>query len=343
MIKDNLIQKMLREYDEKHSLYSAFTTKQEHLISELLHERSFLPHSITARVKNRQSLQDKLSRPDADYAQLSNVTDISGVRITTYFSDDVDKIAEHLDREFEIVKEYSVDKRKTMDADRFGYLSLHYVAKLPGERLKLTEYRRFPNLLCEIQIRSILQHAWAEIEHDLGYKTRTAVPQALRRRFSRLAGLLELADEEFITIRDALIAYRDKLPQEIKKSPATITLDKLSLAQFLKSNPVAKNLDAKVASFFGATLYDHDQSLENDLIQLNFLGIKTISELEAALQSNRELILKFAKSWIGSLGEPQIVRGISLLYLGYVLVAQSGSRDYALRFLNALVAAWRRA
>jgi putative GTP pyrophosphokinase len=52
---------------------------------------------------------------------------VTGVRITTYFSDEVDKIAEHLEKEFEIVKEHSVDKRKTIDADRFGYLLLQKI------------------------------------------------------------------------------------------------------------------------------------------------------------------------------------------------------------------------
>jgi putative GTP pyrophosphokinase len=333
MTKDEIVQQILSEYDAKLSLYTAFTSKQQHLISELLQERSFSPHSVTSRVKSRKSLENKLRRTDADYAQLSNVTDVAGIRITTYFTDEVDMIAKHLETEFEIVNEHSVDKRKTMDADRFGYLSLHYVVKLSDARLTLTEYRRFPNLVCEIQVRSILQHAWAEIEHDLGYKARLAVPQFLRRRFSRLAGLLELADEEFVTIRDELSDYSEKLPEEIRQSPADVTLDKLSLAEFLTSNQTAARLDQELASLFGAELQLNLAVVENDLALVSFFGIRTVSELESALKQNATVIRGFAKDWIGSSKETSLGRGICLLYLGYVLVGQSGSVEYALRFL----------
>lgn len=335
MTKDELIQKILREYDEKHSLYTAFTVKQEHLVSEILEEHALSPHSITSRVKKRQSLQDKLKRPDANYSLLGDVSDVSGVRVTTYFSDEVDEVASWLDEEFDVVKDQSVDKRKILDPDRFGYLSLHYVVKLSTQRLKLTEYRRFPQLICEIQIRSILQHAWAEIEHDLGYKSRIAVPRPLRRRFSRLAGLLELADEEFVAIRGALESYKEELPTEIQQSPSEVTLDKLSLTEFLRTNRTIEELDAKIASFFGAKLREPSDLIEHNLKCLNFLGINTISELETVLRKNSSTISDFARIWIGNRKESSIQRGISLLYLWYVITAQSQKMENALAFINA--------
>lgn len=334
MIKDEIIQKILREYDEKHSLYTAFTRKQEHLVSEILEDNALSPHSVTSRVKRRQSLEDKLKRPDATCSAIGDVSDVSGVRITTYFTDEVDEVASWLDNDFDVLKDLSIDKRKMLDPDRFGYLSLHYVVRLSPERLKLTEYRRFPQLICEIQIRSILQHAWAEIEHDLGYKTQIAVPQPLRRRFSRLAGLLELADEEFVAIRNALNSYKEKLPQEIRESPSEVTLDKLSLIEFLATNETIKAIDTKIASFFGARLRDKSDMIEHDLECLKFFGIQTISQLKAVLTQNESTISDFSRIWIDARKESSVQPGISLLYLWYVLLAQSQDMQRALSFIH---------
>jgi len=66
----------------------------------------------------------------------------------------------------------------------------------------LPEYKRFSGLVAEIQVRTILQHAWAEIEHDIQYKAISALPTRVRRRFASLAGLIEIADREFQAIDD---------------------------------------------------------------------------------------------------------------------------------------------
>ena len=64
----------------------------------------------------------------------------------------------------------------------------------------------------------MLDHAWAEIEHDLGYKARDTVPAAARRRLSRLAGLLEMADQEFVAIRRDLDEYAAALPAPSRRT-----------------------------------------------------------------------------------------------------------------------------
>ena len=64
-------------------------------------------------------------------------------------------------------------------------------------------------LVAEVQVRTILQHAWAEIEHDIQYKSTIAIPNTIRRRFMALAGLLEIADREFQAIQN-----EDKLLKE---------------------------------------------------------------------------------------------------------------------------------
>ena len=105
------------------------------------------------------------------------------MRIITYFAEEVDAVAQLIEREFTIDRKNSIDKRMALDPDQFGYLSVHYIVSLAANRSQLPEYAALSGLSAEIQIRSILQHAWAEIEHDLGYKSQTAVPRDVVRQF----------------------------------------------------------------------------------------------------------------------------------------------------------------
>src|SRR5207249_2570243 len=86
--------------------------------------------------------------------------------------------------------------------------SVHYSVRLSDNRSGLPEYARFAELVAEIQVRTIMQHAWAEIEHDIQYKAVETIPSRIRRRFMDLAGLLEIADREFQAIADEDEALR---------------------------------------------------------------------------------------------------------------------------------------
>lgn len=188
-MRKKLLSTILKEYGRNLTLYGQFTNKVAELLKELLNEHNLKVHSVTCRIKTEESLENKLLGSKDKYECLEDITDVSGIRIITYFEDEVDKIANMINEEFDIDKENSIDTRAMLDPDRFGYLSAHYVVKLHPSRLKLREYKRFSDCKAEIQVRSILQHAWAEIEHDTGYKSKQEVPREIRRKFSRLAGI----------------------------------------------------------------------------------------------------------------------------------------------------------
>lgn len=314
---------ILDQYDQERHLYTAFTNKVSSLIAEILRENGIHVHSVTSRVKDRQSLAKKLSRPDCPYSSLSDVTDIAGVRITTYLEDDVSKVAKLLEEEFKVDHQNSGDKGALLDPDRFGYLSLHHVVSLLPERCRLVEYRRFPRMKAEVQTRSILQHAWAEIEHDLGYKSTQEVPRTIRRRFSRLAGLLELADQEFISIRNELTAYENNVPERIEATPQLVGIDKASLTAFLSKSELVKQLDSKIATLTGATLRFDEEPMANHVLRLKFFKIETISELERSLREQSALLLAFADKWLPGHKVGTLHAGISVFYLGYALIAQT--------------------
>lgn len=323
----------IRDYRERRTLYADFAATLASLVRQILQDGSINIHSVTHRAKEVVSLDRKVAQQGRSYATLGDLTDLAGVRVTTYFHDDVDKAARLIEREFQIDTANSMDKRSFLDPDRFGYVSLHYVVALSSNRSELPEYRRFQGLKAELQLRSLLQHVWAEIEHDLGYKSARSVPAIIRRRFARLSGLLELADAEFVAIREELSAYEREVPHRIETEPAAVPLDRASLLAFQGESKVLKRVDAAIASYAAAVIVPPaDSMVSSSLADLSFVGISTIAGLEAALHKNEDAIKRFAKLWIGGSRYNPLVQGISLFYLTYVLLARERNRDRMLEW-----------
>lgn len=335
-VRKDVMTTVIEEYDNQCGIYSSFTEKMEKLVRDLIKENDLRVHSINSRLKTRASLQAKLTRLERKFSKLDSVTDISGVRIITYFADDVDKISEVIEREFDVDEKRSVDRRELLDPDRFGYLSLHYVVRLSTARLKLTEYHRFAKCHAEIQIRSILQHAWAEIEHDLGYKGKYAVPREIRRRFSRLAGLLEIADTEFAQIRGSLQKYEQDVPKQIIKTPTLVLVDKASLLSFIRTNPTVHELDKKIASITESRIVEDEEFVNILLKELRYADLRTIAELDSSLVKLGKIVEKFAKSYLIHSKYKQLSAGICLGYLIYVLIASKKSIRKAHDYLDAM-------
>lgn len=324
---------ILAEYDSQRDLYAAYSIKLRELIHELLNEQKIQVHAVTSRVKGREELRNKILRPGSKYETLADITDIAGIRITTYFADDVDGVAKVIESEFTIDQENSIDKRASLALDRFGYLSLHHIISLAPSRAQLLEYRRFPAIKAEVQTRSILQHAWAEIEHDLGYKSRLSVPRNIRRRFSRLAGLLELADQEFCTIRDDLRLYEKEVPEQIRRNPRDVKLDLASLTAFVTNDPEVVDADRAIAESDGGTIKADLKYLEFELDKYQLLGIETIAQLAEALRQHKDEVIKFAELWLAQnprrKKKRKFTSGISLFFLSHMLPAARGDARLA--------------
>jgi putative GTP pyrophosphokinase len=186
---------LLSEFKENKELFDSFRERIVNLLKDLLSNSKIVTHQINSRTKTFDSLSNKIINK-GKYTDLNDITDIVGIRIITYLDSDVDQVEQLVRKEFEIDNHNSIDKR-LLQTNEFGYRSLHLVGLLETSRLKLTEYERYKGLKFEIQIRSILQHAWAEIEHDLGYKGKSSIPDSYIRSFNRLSALLETADIEF--------------------------------------------------------------------------------------------------------------------------------------------------
>lgn len=331
MTSDNL----LTQFDNNTSLYESFTDRLQRLVSEILETRGIRVHSVASRTKSRESFRQKVTLSEGRYREIDEVTDVSAVRVVTYFANDVHSVADAIRADFLIDASNSVDKRDLLDPDRFGYLSLHYVVSLPMGRTELTEFRRFAGLKAEVQVRSILQHAWAEIEHDLGYKTSLGVPRDVRRQFSRLAGLLELADAEFVAIRDALERYEAAVPQLIETQPGHVHLDKASLKNLISEGPIVPELDSALAQFTEGKLFIGvgDESIETYVAGFKVLGITTIAELTRALEMHRHKIIAFASRWL-SKKSSGLSQAAALHYLAIVRLAELNDQAVAEKYFS---------
>ena len=201
------------------------------MLSDIVKELGLTVLAVEHRVKEEKSLAGKLERKGDLYNTFEDITDILGLRVVCVLSDEIDKIGKKVEETFVVDWENSSDKRALIKEDAFGYLSLHYICSLPfGDK--------WPDEICgkkfEIQIRTILQHAWSAIHHDIGYKSDFGVPREIRRQFARLAGLLELADDEFVRARDNMVGYTEDIRQRIITDDADdITINMISLNEYV--------------------------------------------------------------------------------------------------------------
>jgi putative GTP pyrophosphokinase len=203
-----LLQRVIEDYGKRRPLYQEFAEVVRFILQEELHSKSIRVHSIEVRAKSIESFRRKVtqaresgSEETAPKDPLTEISDLAGVRVITFFTKTLAEVDSLLHEQFEVLE---IDnKSETLkESNRVGYHSVHYLVKLLPNRTELAEYNRFADLVAEIQVRTILQHAWAEIEHDIQYKSLETMPTAIRRRFIMLAGLLELADREFQAIHD---------------------------------------------------------------------------------------------------------------------------------------------
>ncbi len=159
--------------------------------------------SVSGRAKSVASFAAKAARQidgtPVFRDPLHDITDQIGVRVITYLYPDVSAVAGLLADQATVLDDRDMGQ-ETASEGRFGYSSRHLLLEMDAARAV-----RLP---VQVQIRTVLQHAWAEFEHDIRYKG--TIPEEhvpdLDRRFTLAAGLLELADREFSQIRDRLQA-----------------------------------------------------------------------------------------------------------------------------------------
>lgn len=291
------VEYILSEYDSYTSILEKYLSFLLSYFKDLVcNKNKMYLASISGRVKTHDSLRGKLLLKGDKYKDLLDITDLIGIRIITIFSDEVDIIASLIERDFKIDYENSIDKRKIYEVDRFGYMSLHFICYLPDKFMSdsLTEediklYKRFR---FEVQVRTNLQHVWATVFHDIGYKSDVEVPREYIRRLTRLAGLLEIADDEFLSIRNNIGEYRKKVKSLVSSGVfKDISFNIDSYRDYLSMHPF-HDLVNRVAKITNAEVEYVDFIKYYDV--LVEIGIKNLSELENMRLKYSEAVYRLA-------------------------------------------------
>lgn len=285
-------------YSENIETYNLYTKRVEELIKTIIVGDEIPIHSISCRVKTLSSCIEKCQRK-AYLNPSSDIMDMAGIRIIAYTSSDVKRICTLIENEFIIDKKNSMNKAELLRADRVGYISIHYVAELHKARTKLIEYSRFKGLKCEIQIRTILQHAWAEIEHDRSYKFSGVLPIDIRRRFHLVAGVLEIMDCEFQRLSDEIDKYAREVQEKTQKGDLfDIEINSTSLPEYLQHK------------FPGLSISQSLNGGDKVIIEeLKDFGVTTISQLDY-------LVTAKMFTFINNLSESEIQETTEDSYLG---------------------------
>lgn len=292
-------------YRSKFASYSAYATRLQDLVTQLVERSSIRMHFVESRAKSPDSFSEKLRRPGKRYNNpFEEMPDLVGLRIVLYYTDSVQLIGSLLKQEFQILEEEAGHQASAYDTDQFGYLSMHYVVRLHDKRKNLPEWHEWRDVRAEIQVRTVLQHSWAAVSHALQYKREGDVPVGLRRRLHRLAGLFELADEEFVGIRNEAASISMITKAELKKDPNAVVLDAQSLSHFLSESPEFKRLhkEAEQLGFmFGSPTFesDYDDDAKDDektlgivVEQCHLLGIGLVRDLKHTLKFDAKPYLK---------------------------------------------------
>lgn len=210
----------------------------------------------------------------------------------------------------------SKDKASELKPDQFGYRAIHLVCTMPETRIILPEYKKFKGMYFEIQIKTILEHGWAQIEHDRNYKYK-GLPKDIQHDFYLVAGILETADNQFESITKRIESFDQSVLQKTTEGK----LEELELTPATLKRYLVNTFENKFSfnPFYGGDENPKEDEIpgEGEIKELLAVGITNLQELDSAIPENFVDILKRygTTAEITGLNISAIV--FALLYIGF--------------------------
>ena len=315
---------LLQQYRELRPTLQQLSDEASQMLHHALREQGIYITAMEHRVKTEKSLTGKLELKGAKYKTIDDITDLVGLRVITFYTDEVDKVAAIAKRIFDIDWQESVDKRKLHELDAFGYNSLHYICRLK------TGGPRF-----ELQMRTALQHVWSTIEHDTGYKGDVKMPREYKRQFSRLAGMMELIDDEFSRLRIVLTDYRRQMLALVNSGQlADVPLSAETFRSYLELHPFDR-LNKRIAAVNQAEIWP--VSMMSYLRVLESFGLETLGDVQQFIDENSDDAHQLALSQLAITDLDILSSNTALQYLCLVYVLKhDGGRDGLISLFNRI-------
>ncbi len=313
---------LMEEYRERKTVYEQLAKQAYDHLRHALKAQGLYVTAIEYRVKTEQSLAGKLELKGAKYNSMDDITDIVGLRVITFYTDDVDKVAVIVRKLFTVDWTNSVDKRKQHLVNSFGYNSLHYICRLPAELIDENASPLLGKIRFEVQMRTALQHVWSTIEHDTGYKGDVKIPPEYMRQFGRLAGMLELIDDEFSRLRTTLTDYLRQMQQLVASGHLDeVPLTDNNFRSFLELKPFDR-LNQRIAAINQAELYP--SPLMPFLLVLQDFGLETIGDVNKLIEQHSDDAYKLAIAQLATTDLDILSENIGLQNLCCVYVLKNG-------------------
>ncbi|MEX3562301.1 GTP pyrophosphokinase family protein [Corynebacterium phoceense] len=295
---EHAISQLGNRYHEWVRTHPNAATEFSEAIEDVLDDAGVVYDRVATRVKGWPSLKKKAKKRDADGAPTypdpwNDIHDLVGARVTVFNSTVIPQAIDILGRSFTVLR--SVDKAaETRISGGFGYGSHHLVLQVNDSLEELAEYEGFT---FEVQIRTVLQHAWAEFEHDIRYKQgpKPPTPQ-VDRLFTLAAGLIELADQKFDDI--AALMEVGPAPQDSVE---------------INAETLPGVLAVILGDAFPRSRSEHIRFLA-ELLEAN--NIDTLAKLEALLNERDIIRVREAMRYRYKPGQVRLIDDLLLLHFG---------------------------
>ncbi len=209
------INNIVEIWNSEKANYEKLGKKVCSFIKKEITEFEILPE-ITYRTKDLLSIIKKIKKKEKEKEySYSSLNDKLGLRIICSFQEEMQNVDGFLKKYFIIRKvEY---KQENLNYDKLDYISNHYDVSINSSVKEFNKLKHLKDLIFEIQVRTLNQHAWSNAAHSISYKKEGDINPKTKRRIYRLLSLYELADDEFSNVHNELKS-ESNLPYMLLKS-----------------------------------------------------------------------------------------------------------------------------